>query len=207
MVEAAKRGANEAGYELERLPGRGLSNTWIAAKGRKKLRASIRTTQNRWIAFPPLEGGRRWKTLDDVDLVIVAAVNDKDKPRSIQVYIFDASELKDRFKQAYQARTKVGQSIQDDFGMWINLDRDDRNLPASAGAGIAEKHGPVGEYEISSIEKVEVARSSPTPSQEKNAEALEPQTIADVMSDARAQIARLAGVELEAVKLELKIEY
>ena len=42
--------------------------TWIA---------SVRTTRDRWIAFPPLDGGTRWKTLDDVELVLVAAVDEE----------------------------------------------------------------------------------------------------------------------------------
>src|SRR5215469_12237341 len=53
LVEAAKRAARENGYALSRLPGRGLSNVWHISKNGDSKVASIRTTRDRWIAFPP----------------------------------------------------------------------------------------------------------------------------------------------------------
>ena len=63
MPFAAKKGAESQGLALSRVPGRGLANVWKAEKGGKKQLASIRTTRDRWIAFQPLEYGKKWKTL------------------------------------------------------------------------------------------------------------------------------------------------
>src|ERR1700752_68561 len=115
MVEAAKRGAKDAAYTLTRVPGRGLSNVWYMEKpGEQRQQASIRTTLDRGIAFPPLKGGTEWKTLDDVAMVVVAAVDSKENPQRIEVYIIPANDVRKHFDEAYAARTKAGHAIKDD---------------------------------------------------------------------------------------------
>ena len=112
LVNAAKKAADAQGYSMERVPGRGLSNIWNVTKDGETKVASIRTTRDRWIAFPPLEGGTKWKTLDDVDTVIVATVDSKEEPENIEVYIFPSDDVRKRFDAAYAARQKkwaVGQ--------------------------------------------------------------------------------------------------
>src|SRR5882672_9831449 len=136
LVHAAKKAADDAGYKLTRVPGRGLSNVWNVQKDGKTQVASIRTTRDRYIAFPPLDGGKKWKTLDDVDLVIVAATDSKKDPKQVEVYIFPASEVRKRFDQSYAARTKDGHVVRDNFGMWLSLDPDYRPTPARIGSGI-----------------------------------------------------------------------
>jgi hypothetical protein len=210
MVDAATRGVEEQGYKLEKLPGRGLSNVWTIQRNGEAQSASIRTTRDRWIAFPPLEGGKRWKTLDDVDLVIVSAVNSKEDPKNIEVYIFQARDVRQRFDAAYNARRKAGRAIRDDFGMWIGLDKDERGGPTSIGSGIAEQHRPVAVYSIESL-MPGIPKSQPEPdnlgSRREPSETEAPITISDVMAWARKRVSEIAGVRVEAIKLDLKIEY
>src|SRR5690606_31424042 len=104
MVRAAIEGAKRQGYTMKRQPGRGLSNTYDMTKDGVTKIAGLRTTRDRWIAFPPLEGGKRWKTLDDADLVLVSAVDDRLNPQSVDVYLFPADEVRRRFDASYQAR-------------------------------------------------------------------------------------------------------
>jgi hypothetical protein len=151
MVEAGKRGAEAAGYKLDRVPGRGLSNVWTITKSGKSQRASIRTTRDRWFAFPPLEGGKKWKTLDDVDVVIVAAVDDRHEPENVEVYIFPATEVRERFDAAFAARIAAGQTVRNNFGMWVRLDQDARNIPASVGSGIIDKYKAVAVFPIADL--------------------------------------------------------
>jgi hypothetical protein len=148
MVQAAKRGAEAQGYTLDRVPGRGLSNVWTITKNGKSQRASIRTTRDRWFAFPPLDKGKKWKTLDDVDIVIVAAVDDRHDPENVEVYIFPATEVRKRFDAAFAARTGAGQTVRINFGMWVRLDQDARNIPASVGSGIIDKYKAVAVFPI-----------------------------------------------------------
>jgi len=215
MVEAAKLGAKAQGYDLEREPGRGLSNVWTVIKGGKSQRAAIRTTRDRWIAFPSLAKGTKWKTLDDVELVIVASVDSKEEPENIEVYIFPADEVRQRFDDAYKARVNGGRVVRENYGMWVSLERHKPGQPMGAGSGIIEKYKPVA---IFSIEKLLVESAADITSSSEDAdeaEALEQvetsephfTTIAQVMAWAREQVADIAGVKLEAVKLDLKLEY
>ena len=202
------------GYTLSRVPGRGLSNVWNMEKGGKSQLASIRTTRDLWIAFPPLEGGTKWKTLDDVELVVVATVDSKDDPQNIEVYIFPAKEVRKRFDAAYTARTKAGHVQKDNFGMWVSLHPDTRGIASSVGSGITEQYKPVAVYSIETLiaAKPDESLQGGEQQAEPGGEEGEPEfprltTIADVMAWARERVAEIAGVRVEAVKLDLKMEY
>ena len=211
LVDAAKRGAVEAGYEIiTRQPGRGLSNVWDLKKGGKTQAASFRTTRDRWIAFPPLEGGKKWKTLDDVELVVVATVDSKENPKNAQVYVLPASDVRDRFVASRAARIKNGHTVRDDFGMWVNLDADHRDTASAVGSGIVQKYSPVATYvldvlfqEMTSVHSDDGDTAITEPDDEK----AQLVTISDVMTWARERVADIAGVRVEAVKLDLKVEY
>ena len=207
LVSAAVRALEEAGLAPERLPGRGLSNMWdIEEKGKQK-RAAIRTSKDRWFAFQPLEEGTAWKTLDFVDIVIVAAVDDRVAPQNIQVYRFDAQEVWHRFDAAYQARSKAGRTLRDGFGLWICLDKDERDNSASVGSGLAADCPPFAAFPLADL-LPETAAQPPAGFQESEAAAAPPQTrtIAEVMDWARRRIADLSGVSAQAVKLDCRIE-
>ena len=211
MVDAAKAGMMAKGYSLERVPGRGLSNVWNVTKDGETWVASIRTTRDRFIAFPPLEGGAKWKTLDDVELVVVATVDSKDAPERVEVYLFPADDVRQRFNASYAARLKDGQSIKDNFGMWVGLDPDDRGVPASVGTGIIKKYEPIGNFAITDLLAVhpQAQANDEMPGQSTDEIPAMPtlNTIAEVMAWTRTRVAEIAGVQAEAVKLDLKLEY
>ena len=212
LIDAATKAAAEQGYSMEKFPGRGLSSIWNITKDNQTQVASIRTTQDRWIAFPPLEAGTKWKTLDEVDTVIVATVDNKESPENIEVYIFPASDVRKRFDAAYEARKKNGQSIKDNFGMWVGLDHYSENTAASIGSGIIEQYECIATYPISDLKSDK--QQEDTKGQQisgvhvfSEGPSHEPATISDIMSYARDQIAKLAAVSPNSVKLDLKIEY
>lgn len=218
MVMAAKRGAAGAGYELTRLPGKGLSNVYEVERDGKKQRASIRTTRDRWIAFPPLKNGKEWKTLSGVDLVIVATVDNKDHPEWVQVFIFDASDVRARFDQAYKARTSAGNVVRDNFGMWVGLDLDRRGGVYTAGSGIVDGKEALANFRIEYL--IETLGDSGIADGDVESESDEAQsplsgqaglaalnTIAEVKEWARQRAAEIAGVTKESVTIDLRIEY
>jgi len=213
MVEAAKRGAESRGYALVREPGRGLSNIWTITKDGQTKRASIRTTRNRWFAFQPLEKGTKWKTLDEVDVVIVASVDSADEPTNVEVFVLPADEVREGFSASHAARVKAGLIVQDNFGMWVALDFDDRDIPVAVGSGIAKKHKPVAVYPIEQLAtEKDLAQTQHRADEGRapgDAEALPPRctTIAEVMAWARRRVAEIAGVQADAIKLDLKVQY
>lgn len=204
LVGAAVQAIKSDGYELVRQPGRGRSNVWkMKGEGGEQL-VSIRTTRDRWIAFPPMNGG--WKTLDDVEVVVVAAVDDADDPKNVEVYMFPADDVRERFTQSYKARIGAGQVVKDNFGMWVCLGLDDRGIPASVGSGLVDHYEPIAVYPLSELEPSDEVRRANTDYSQDARPVDEPRTIADVLSHASVAIASIAGVAPEKVKLDLKIE-
>ena len=202
LVEAAKNALSSSGYEIERIPGRCRSNVWKVTKGGVEQLASIRTTRDRWFAFPPLDD--KWKTLDDVEIVIVSAVDDPEDPRSAQVYLFSAEEVRERFNAAYEARIEAGQKVRHNFGMWVCLDEDTRGIAASVGSGIANQYDPIAEFTLDQIEASEPSQREVQGHAENQDTG--PVTISEVLASAKTQIAQMAGVGISQVKLDLKIE-
>lgn len=213
MVGAARRGAEKVGYVLTRRPGRGLSNIWRIEKEGHSSIASIRTTRDRWVAFPPLENGAKWKTLDDVQQVLVAAVDDPYDPQNVDVYLFPAAEVRKRFDASYAARIKAGHTIRDNYGMWIKLDAGDPTVPSQVGAGLADEYPAIARFSLDELdsdrEPVETVSQPDATELEGAHESTVPalRTVGDVMAFARAQIAELTNMASEAIKLDLKIEY
>ena len=144
--------------------------------------------------------------------MIVATVDSKEEPENIEVYIFPADDVRKRFDAAYAARQKNGQSVKDNFGMWIGLDQDKRGIASSVGSGIIDHYKCVATYAIPDLldenQKEDGIDDADRNQEVVEASALhEPSTIAEVISFARDHIARLAAVPPDAVKLDLKIEY
>ena len=142
-------------------------------------------------------------------IVIVAAVDDRDDPQNVEVYRFDAEEVRKRFDASYAARIDAGQTVRDAFGMWLNLDEDDRDLPASVGAGLATVYPPIATFPLEKLIAETAAEPARVPEDGGavgTPATREPQTIVDVMDWARKRIATLSGVRMEAVKLDCRIE-
>src|SRR5437868_33766 len=67
----------------------------IVKNGESKL-VSIRTTQDRWIAFPPKPNGKGWVTLDEVDVVLAVSVSPESR-KVAWVHWVPANEMRKRF--------------------------------------------------------------------------------------------------------------
>lgn len=212
MVGAAIEGAKRIGYELKRQPGRGLSNTYDAIKDGKTSTVSVRTTRDRWFAYQPVEGGTRWKTLDEVELVLVSAVDDPAAPRNVDVYLFPADEVRKRFDASYAARSENGNTMRDGFGMWVKLDAGDPSVPSQVGAGLADDYPAIARFSLDELEASatpQVVEEMPLALQEKASqeEAGVPalSTVADVLTFARERIAELTRMPADAIKLDLRM--
>jgi hypothetical protein len=212
MVRGALKGAEQAGYTLKRQPGRGLSNTYEMTKDGKTKVASVRTTQDRWIAFPPLDKGKRWKTLDDVEVVLVSAVDDRLNPQNVDVYLFPADEVRERFDASYVARIAEGHTVRDDYGMWVLLDKGDNQVISQVGHSLAVDYPAIAHFTIDELKgevldrprgQEEEAPIGPMDTESPVDDRLN--TIADVLAFARDKIATLSGLPASSIMLELKM--
>jgi len=212
LVSAALEGAKKAGYTMKRQPGRGLSNTYEMTKDGKTQIASVRTTRDRYIAFPPLEGGTKWKTLDAADLVLVSAVTDPADPQSVDVYLFPGDEVRKRFNASYAARIASGHTVRDDFGMWVMIDKGDDTIVSQVGHSLAVDYPAIAHFTLDELEagvepavKKLVEEAAPQPEEKVAADAPALNTVVDVLTFARQKIADLTGMPTDAIKLDLKM--
>ncbi len=208
MVGAARMGAEKNGYTLVRQPGRGLSNVWRLEKDGRSQVASIRTTRDRWVAFEPLAEGTKWKTLDDVELVLVAAVDDRHDPQNIDIYLFPADQVRQRFDASYKARIAAQHTVRENYGMWVKLDAGDATIPSQIGAGLAAEYSPIARFSLDELERAasDVPVSEPEDLTPEEVEEVGPSTVSAVLAWARMQIAQLTGIEARVIKLDLRIE-
>jgi hypothetical protein len=200
LNNAARRALTDAGYGVSKVQGWGRSNVLKLNKNNKENVASVRTTMDRDIAFPPLANG--WKTLDDVDLVVVAAVDSVKNPQKVEIYIFPADEVRKRFNSAYKARKDAGQNIKENFGMWVALDHDDRGIPASVGSGLAEDFEPIAVFPLETNKQNETGNVE---EDESSGNFRNCETISEVLNVAQQLIAKISGVPSQNVKLDLHI--
>ena len=178
----------------------------ISKDGLDKL-ATIRTSQDTWIAFPRNENDTGWATLDQADIVVAASVDQGADSRWLQVHIIDADEMRDRFDRAYAARKRAGYQIDKGRGVWISLYEDDSEHPVTlVGAGAGTAHEAVLRVPFSAASDVETP-FEPEPSGASldweippPSEALPQLTIAQ----AKAALARALGVDESAIKISIE---
>ena len=111
----------------------------ITKNGESKLIA-IKTSQDTWISFARTTDDTKWVTLCDVEVVVAVSVDDIENPRSAQVHMIEADEMRDRFDRAYAARRAAGHTIQPSHGVWLSLYEEEGTSPVQrvgAGAGLA----------------------------------------------------------------------
>jgi hypothetical protein len=215
MVSAALEGAKAAGYVMKRQPGRGLSNTYEMSKGGKTQIASVRTTRDRYIAFPPLEQGKRWKTLSDADVVLVSAVDDRHNPQNVDVYLFPGDDVRKRFDASYAARIANGHTVWDNYGMWIPLDASDDAVTTQVGHSLAVDYPAIARFTLDELEagagvtpetKRMAPDGAPEPEEDVSTDTAIFNTVAEVLTFARVKIAVLTGMPVDGIKLELRME-
>jgi hypothetical protein len=214
MVSAGLQGASKRGYALKKRPGRGLSNTYEVTKDGATQTAALRTTRDRWVAFPPLEGGKKWKTLDDVQLVLVAAVDNKENPQNVDVYLFPADEVRKRFSASYAARVQNGHSLPDNYGMWVPLDKGDDTITTQVGHSLAIDYPAIAHFSLDELEATITHDVHKLAIEESGVEEFDQpdvahgpklSTVAEVLSFARDKISDLTGMPAETIKFDLKI--
>jgi hypothetical protein len=143
LFGAAISALEKDGWKVERVTGSGKSSVRRITKGKNSKVVSIRTTQDRSIAFPRIEGDKSWRTLDEVDAVVAASVDDKENPQFANIHLLPGDEMRDRFNRTYQARLKAGHTIPIGRGVWLSLYADESANPVHhVGAGAGNKYPP-----------------------------------------------------------------
>ena len=143
LFGAAISALEKDGWKVERVAGSGKSSVRRITKDKESKVVSIRTTQDRSIAFPRIEGDKSWRTLDEVDAVVAASVDDKEDPHFANIHLLPGDEMRDRFSRTYEARLKAGHTIPVGRGVWLSLYANESLSPVHhVGAGAGNKYPP-----------------------------------------------------------------
>ena len=167
-------------------------------KGDKNLVVSIRTTQDHWIAFTRKADDTGWKTLDDVDVVVASAVDNRDMPTAAVVHMLDKADLCKRFDEAYKARQSADHSIKVGIGVWIAL-YGGANLAtpdsvASIGAGAGDIEPPIARVPLMLPQDTSIkAPDDPAVGQSNF-----------TIADAKRRLAQSLGVKPETIRITIR---
>jgi hypothetical protein len=184
------------GWAVDRVPGLGKSSVRRIKKDSEEKLVAIRTTQDRWIAFPRTGDDSGWLTLDDVDAVVAVSVDDKEQPKFALVHLFEQTDIKTRFDRAYAARLAAGRSIPIGRGVWLSLyDRESVDVATLVGAGAGLASPPIARAPLKREEFGIESIASPTLTTDEA-----PLTIAE----AKRRLARTFGVDPSSIKITVE---
>ncbi len=188
----------QLGYQIDDRS-QGKRAVWHLRRNGALERADVRTTRDRWFACTRSHDGR-WPALDGVDKVVVVATDGRHLPREIQLYVFPASKVRERLEKAYAARSDAGVKIDGGFSLWIGLDATDSDSPTRVGCGLGGEHPPVARRPLDDgpLQPAPVWTNASTSGPPRR-------TIAEVKAAAAREIADIAGVPTESVRIEVRI--
>lgn len=199
----------EQGYKVERIARIGKSSVRLITKNRVSKKVSIRTTQDTWIAFPRNKANNGWGTLEGVDFVVAASVDNPDDPRVAKIHMIPADEMRERFDRNYAAKVAAGYQMNDGRGVWVSLYFPEANDPVThVGAGAGLKHRAIKEVPLTpgsapppgggGVEEADEDLSAgETPAHAKPDE--QPLTIAE----AKRRLALSLGVSVDDIKITI----
>jgi hypothetical protein len=199
LFQIAEEALQKDGWTVERIPRSGKASLRRLTKGKVQRIATIRTSQDAWIAFPRTSDDKAWATLSEADLVVASSVDDPHNPQFAQVHLIEGDEMRARFDRAYAARRQANHTMPIGRGIWLSLYSKEAADPVSlvgAGAGLA--HPPIARVPLSAEEAVEVVEKQA--SQDDEEAAVEsPLTIAE----AKRRLARTFGVTEDDVRITI----
>lgn len=146
----AVQSLEKQGWTVTRVPRGGKASLRQISRGKEIHKVSIRTSQDTWIAFPRDRSGKDgWVTLDEVDFVVAASVNEKLNPTEARIHLIPGDEARDRFNRAYAARKAANYAMPAGRGIWVSLYEQDGADPVThVGAGAGLKHKPIGVLDL-----------------------------------------------------------
>ncbi|HUL05838.1 MAG TPA: hypothetical protein VLV76_05860 [Candidatus Acidoferrum sp.] len=157
--------------------------------------ADVRTTRDRWFACTRGDDGG-WPALAGVDKVLVIATDGRHRPREVQLYAFPAHKVRERLDAAYEARQAAGIKTGGGFSLWIGLDPTESERPTRVGCGLGAEHPPIARRPLDDALPLAPDAASGPGSR---------RTIAEVKAAAAREIADIAGVSPESVRIEVRI--
>lgn len=202
LFDAAIAALEKNGWKVERIARSGKSSVRQITKAGKSHTVTIRTSQNTWIAFPRNKAGDGWRTLEGVDFVIAASVDNALEPRFAKIHMIEGDEMRARFDRAHEARMKANYSLPDGRGMWVSLyDTESADPVTHVGAGAGLKHLPIAPPVPLDAESFESADNA----EETDTETEAPEVVETPMTiaEAKRRLAKSFGVNESDISITI----
>ena len=161
--------------------------------------ATIRTSQDTWVAFPRNDTDSGWSTLEDADVVVLSSVDQPVAAGRLKAHVIDADTVRAHFDRAYAARVAAMHQIQKGRGVWIALYEKEAKSPTNlVGAGLGLLFPAVMEE---TIEISDAATSTEPQVETASTKPVHQLTI----SEAKALLARSLGVSESAIRISVDV--
>lgn len=203
LIAFAEKALEKQGWTVSRAARDGKSSVRHIGKNGAEHKISIRTSQDSWFAFPPKKKGPGFLTLDEVDHVVVASLDDRHNPRWVRVHMIPGDVARDAFNRARKAKEAAGHVVQLGRGIWLSLYEKEAASPVSlVGAGLGLKYPPIAELDL----RKEVLPSAGTQDDDFVADAAPTQShVASVQHLTIGEAKRLLSVSLGVPESAIKI--
>lgn len=194
------------GWTVSRVARGGKASLRQITRGEQTHKVSIRTSQDAWIAFPRKSAGNGWVTLDDVDFVVAASVDDRHNPTEARVHVIPGDDARERFDRAYAARKKAGHKMPTGRGIWLSLYDEDSSDPVShVGAGMGIDYPPLRVVDITKFSLPTGDDADDEMSEDTDGDAEpEPASSPLTIPEAKRRLAETLGVPVEAIKITIE---
>lgn len=210
----AEETLKKEGWTVSRVPRGGKASLRLITKGGRSHKVSIRTSQDTWIAFPRKTGSEGWVTLDDVDYVVAASVNDRHSPTEARVHMIPGDDARARFDRAYKARKDADFVIPDGRGIWLSLYDEDASEPVTrVGAGMGLDYKPLAVLDLRKSALPSASEKADEEAADDDDDDAEDQTAASgtversaplTIAEAKRRLAETLGVPETSIKITIE---
>jgi hypothetical protein len=138
MLKAVENGLETTGHKVEKL-GRKI---WNITKGNRTQKIAIRTSRDRYIGSPA-SGGALHRS--DIAAFAIGAVNSREKPESVEVYLIPRTEIL-RLWEAHRAARSAAGRVVGPGPSFIALDKLDGT--DGVGSGLVEEFQPIAQIKL-----------------------------------------------------------
>lgn len=183
------------GWSYEKASGFGKKRIYRISRSGETYLVSAKTTQDTWFAYLPIDNGSSWQTLEDVDVVLVASVDNKENPREARVHWIPADRvsacLSASLAEALKRSNKAAHPTQ---GHWISL-YEQADKVTGAGLGI--------EFPAKRTQPMPIMQNNEKPDEISNANDGAKKSPKQAIEDAKKMVAEALGVDASAIKINI----
>lgn len=196
LRRAAQKALSDQGYLVEVVKGSGGARLFVSKDGDRGL-VQVRTSSDRWVGW--MRKGGKWKGFDEAKLVVIAAIDNVQRPREVEVHAFSPPVVRDAFAANLAARERANAGFSKTAPVFIGLDPCLKGKPSSTSSDLKARAMWTARYPLDEAEHLDEVRAEAPPV------ARRPETREKFAARVRQEFADLIGVPAEAVSIDFRV--